>query len=78
MLEKKRKSFIQKGKVFGAFLCSLLLFSTLTISNRPKKMIFAYNMNNLLRSTTVSEYITELEDHYLISRENTAGHLRIF
>ncbi len=78
MQEKKVKSFIQKEKVFGAFLCSLLLFSALTISNRPKKMIFAYNMNNLLRSATVSEYIMDLEDHYLLSRENTAGHLRIF
>jgi len=78
MLEKKVKVFIQIEKAFSVFLCSLLLFSALTISNRAKGMIFAYNMNNLLRSTTVSEYITDAEDLYLLSRENTAGHLRIF
>jgi len=75
MLEKGYK---QKKNVFSFFLCFFLLFSALTISARHSHIIFAYNMNNLLRNTTVSEYMQNPDDYYLISREDATGHLRIF
>lgn len=59
-------------------LCLFLILSALTIPTMRTHMIFAYNMNNLFRSTTVSEHIPNPDDYFLISRENMSGHLRIF
>ena len=77
-MQERVTSLNVKTKVCGVFLSFFLLFSVLTISARHSQMIFAYNMNNLLRSTAVSEYGQNPGDHYLSSRENTSGYLRIF
>ncbi|NLX90082.1 MAG: hypothetical protein GXZ07_00555 [Firmicutes bacterium] len=70
MMGKKKKNLL------GIFLCFFLVLSVLTLPVMRSHMIFAYNMNNLFRSTTVGDYGPD--DYYLISRDNTSGHLRIF
>lgn len=70
---------VNKKHLLGIFLCFFLVLSALTLPVMRSHMIFAYNMNNLFRSTTVGDYMQNPEDYYyLISRENTSGHLRIF